>query len=455
MAFDDGQLFDVANERHHDFQFDFDTLELQFAGRLHHGPHLHAVDVRVRNSQAAATVPEHRVGFPHILHPAAHLPGRAPHVGRQFAYFLQRPRQEFVQGRIQQADRDRQATHDAQNGFEVVLLHGKDLIQRFLAGFVSTGHDHPPHRHQTVLGEKHVLRAAQADALCSEATGDVGVLRRIRVAAHAQATKAVGPLHQFGKVAPEVGCHQRRLPQDNLACCAVQGQSVAGLDGLVADAAVTGAFVDYQIAAANDATFAHAARHHRGMAGHASAGRQDALRSVHAADVFRRRFVTNEQDTGTVFVPADGVLRREHGLAACRPGRSRQPSSQHLQRSLRVNHRMQQLVDLRRLHAHYRFAAVDQPFVRHLHRDTNGGRRRAFAGPRLQQVQGAVLYGELNVLHVAEMQLQPLAHLRQFVVDFGKAVTQRGQWLRVANAGHHVFTLRVGKKFAKQVFLAA
>ena len=47
--------------------------------------------------------------------------------------------------------------------------------------------------------------------------------------------------------------------------------------------------VDLQRLAAGDAHLAHLARHQRGVAGHAAARGEDALRGGHAADVLRRR----------------------------------------------------------------------------------------------------------------------------------------------------------------------
>ena len=176
---------------------------------------------------------------------------------------------------------------------------------------------------------------------------------------------------------------------------------------------------------------------------------------MHAADVLRGRLIADEQDAGAVFVTPHGVLGGKHGLAARRPRRCRQAAAQDLQRRLRVDHGVQQLVDLRRLHARHRLAAVDQPLVHHLHRDAHRGRRRTLAGACLQQVQRAILHGELDILHVAVMPLQPLAYLRQLGVDGGKAMAQRRQRLGIANAGHHVLTLRVGQELAEQVLLAA
>ena len=122
------------------------------------------------------------------------------------------------------------------------------------------------------------------------------------------------------------------------------------------------------------------------MARHAAARRQDALGGVHAADVLGRRLVADEQNAGAIFLPPHGVLGGKDGLAARCSRRRRQTPAQDLQRRLRVDHGVQQLVDLRRLHAHHRLAAVDQTLLRHLHRDAYRGRRRAFAGACLQQI---------------------------------------------------------------------
>ena len=56
------QLADRGDQRDHDLGDDAEALVLdQFAGGLHDGPHLHVVDLRVGDAQAAAAVAEHRV----------------------------------------------------------------------------------------------------------------------------------------------------------------------------------------------------------------------------------------------------------------------------------------------------------------------------------------------------------------------------------------------------------
>src|SRR6266545_1270596 len=56
-------LTDGARERNHDLRLDLDPPPGAGAGGLDDGPHLHVVDLRERDAQAAAAVPQHRVEF--------------------------------------------------------------------------------------------------------------------------------------------------------------------------------------------------------------------------------------------------------------------------------------------------------------------------------------------------------------------------------------------------------
>ena len=76
---------------------------------------------------------------------------------------------------------------------------------------------------------------------------------------------------------------------------------------------------------------------------------------------------------------------------------------------------MEQLLELQRIDAHQRGAPIDQFFLRHLDRRAHRGLGRAFAVARLQHEELAALDGELHVLHVAEMFLQPGRDFQQFL----------------------------------------
>ena len=68
---------------------------------------------------------------------------------------------------------------------------------------------------------------------------------------------------------------------------------------------------------------------------------------------------------------------------------------------------MQQLVELLGSHAQHGASRVDQAFVDHVGGDAHRRGGRALAGARLQQIESPALDGELDVLHVAEVILEP------------------------------------------------
>ena len=80
---------------------------------------------------------------------------------------------------------------------------------------------------------------------------------------------------------------------------------------------------------------------------------------------------------------------------------------------------MQQLVDLRRLDALDGLVLSDELFVDHIDRDLDGGLGGPLGGASLQHPELALLDGELEILDVAVMLLQPLGIRLEFAVDIG------------------------------------
>ncbi len=73
-------------------------------------------------------------------------------------------RQEFVQRRVEQLDRDRQSLHDLEQPDEVLALHRKKFRERRAAALLIISENHFAHGENPVFIEKHVLGAAEADA---------------------------------------------------------------------------------------------------------------------------------------------------------------------------------------------------------------------------------------------------------------------------------------------------
>ena len=132
---------------------------------------------------------------------------------------------------------------------------------------------------------------------------------------------------------------------------------------------------------------------------------------------------------------------------------------------------MEQLFELHRLDAQHRRAAIDELLLRHLDRRADRGLCGAFAVARLEHEELAALDGEFEVLHVAEMALQPRRDFHQLAIRDGKTLFQRGvlraalvfadvaapgpfapggeaDLTRRANSSDHVLALRVGQKLA-------
>ena len=130
-------------------------------------------------------------------------------------------RQELVERRVEQADRDRQAGHRLEDPLEVGLLERQEPVERVAASFLVAREDHLLHDGQPILAEEHVLGAAEADALRAELARLRGVLGVVGVRAHLQAARLVGPLEERLEVLVDVGRHERDGADDDAAGGAV------------------------------------------------------------------------------------------------------------------------------------------------------------------------------------------------------------------------------------------
>ena len=350
------------------------------------------------------------------------------------------------------------SVHGAKDADEIVALHGQQLAQRGAAVFLVVGENHGPHVRQTVFGKEHVLGAAQADAFGAERPRLQSIARNVGVGAHSHAAEGLGPAHelqQFGIVGPRGNGVE--LAVDDAAGGAVERNPVALFQHLAVDAHLAGLLVHVDVAGAGDAALAHAASDHGGVAGHAATRGQNAGRDFHAADVFRRGFAAHQDQLRAAVLVE--LLHRfvggEDDLSDRRARRCRQSGREHFDLlALLVEARHQEVVKLVGLDAEDGFFLRDQPFLHHLDGDANRGATGALAVARLQHVQAAVLDGELEVLHVAIVFFQPRGDFAQLVVDVGLDLLQFGDVYRGANAGDHVFALRVHQELAVELLHA-
>ena len=264
----------------------------------------------------------------------------------------------------------------------------------------------------------------------------------------------VGPLQEGGQVAGHLGGDQRQLAVEHLAGAAVDGQPLPLAHREAVDAGrVAG---DHHLLAARDARGAHAARHHCRVRGHAAGRGEDALGGMHAADVLGRGLAPHQQHALALLDPLLGGLGGEHHLPGSRARRGVEPGGQHRCRRarLRPDHRVQALVEQIGGHAADRLLLRDEPLVHHVDGQLDGSRPGALAVAGLQQEQAPLLDGELHVLHVAVVFLEPPSYLLQLRHHLRGRVTQLAERQRGADSGHHVLALGVDQVLAVEGVLA-
>mmetsp|Transcript_6723 Transcript_6723/g.17216 ORF Transcript_6723/g.17216 Transcript_6723/m.17216 type:complete len:986 (-) Transcript_6723:44-3001(-) len=448
-----------AHQRHHDVGLHADPLRLHLARRLQDGTHLHAADLRVRDGQAAPAEPQHGVHLRQLLDALHHLALRGARVRGQARHDLVQVAvgQELVQRGVQQADGHRAPAHDAEDALEVAALEGQQVVQRLLARLGVRRHDHAPHATQALAGaEEHVLGADQADALGAVSPCRHGVLRRVGVGQHLERAVRVHPGHELPEVAADGGGRQLGGAADHLARGAVQRHPVALVQLHAAEGKPAVLLVHDELGAAGHARLAPAARHHRGVAGHAPARRQDALRRVHAAHVLGGGVHAHQDALLALRVQVLSRLRVEHHLPHGGAGGGRQAHADDVRgvRSLVLELRVQQLVDVRGLHDLDGLLDVDHALRHQVHGNLHGPGARALAPAGLQHVQLPLLHRELDVLHVAVVLLQQLRVADQVLKRVRQRLLHGEDVLGRADARHHVLALRVHQVLTVQQVLA-
>ncbi len=232
-------------------------------------------------------------------------------------------RQELVQRRIEQANRDGQRLHGLEETDEILPLHGEQLLECVAAGVFGIRENHGADVLDAALSEEHVLGAAEADAFRPEGTGLLGVARHIGIGADLELAQRVGPTHELDEIGI-VGTRGNRLQLalDDAARGAVERYPVAVAEGLALDAQFLAGLVHLAVACAGNAALTHAAGDDGGVRGHAAARGENAGRDFHATDVLGRGLATDEDDGVhvAVHVRLHSFFRGEDNLAYRRAG---------------------------------------------------------------------------------------------------------------------------------------
>ena len=383
-------------------------------------------------------------------------------------------RQELVQRRIEQADRHRPVAHRLEQMLEVLPLNIEQLGECLLAIGFRRREDHLADFGQMV--EEHVLGPAQADPFGSERDGDLGIVR-LGVGSDVERAELVRPLHQLSVPAVHFGLFRLLVAGEDvhhlgggrvdlavvdLAGEPVDRDPVALFENGLADGDGSLFVVDVEGRATADARLAHLPGDESRVGGRTAESRQDSLGDLHAAQVFGRRFATDEDQLHVVVgVPLLlGIGGMEDDLARRRPRTGVDPLREQtiiflslLFRS-GIEDRLQQLIQVVRWNPPLLFDGglrIDQSFVHQVDGDPHGGETGPLGVAGLQHPDVSFLDGELDVLHVFIVLLQRLADVVELLVPFGHVVLERlFDPLGRAGAGHDVFPLGVDEVVAAE-----
>ena len=212
----------------------------------------------------------------------------------------------------------------------------------------------------------------------------------------------------------------------------------------------------HDVAAAGYAAGAHAARNNRRVGGHAAANGQDALCVVHALDIFRGGFQTDQNNLLALLAFLGGFLSGEDNLAAGSARGSSQTGADLfcvLER-LCVKLWVQQRVKLFWIdHADGLFLG-DHALVHQVAGDLDGSGSGSLAVSGLQHVELAVFDGELHILHVSVVFLQAVSNVVELLINLWHNGFQLVDLLWGTNAGDNVLALCVDQELAEQLVLA-
>ena len=362
-------------------------------------------------------------------------------------------RNEFVERRIQETDGNRAAFQCFVQSFKVALLHRFDLCQSSLSLFYGVRADHFTECCDSVSLEEHVLGTAQTDTFCTQLTSLLCVSRRISVGTNLQGSVLVCPAHNTAEGAGDGSVYSRDDAVVDVTGRTVDGDVVALVEGLASQLELLVLFVHLDVAAAGYTAGTHTTSNNGSVRSHTATNRQDTLRCLHAGDVFRRGFQTNQDYLFALCVPSLSVVSSEDDLTAGSTRGSAQAlahRSSGLQ-SLGIELRVQQGVQVSRVDHQNCFFFGLVAFVYQVASDLQCSLSGSLTVTALQHVQLLVFNSEFHILHVVIVVLQSITNLDEFIVSFREFLCHLSDRHRSTNAGNNIFALCVDQELTHQL----
>src|SRR5688572_16146783 len=182
---------------------------------------------------------------------------------------------------IEEPHTDGPGAHGREDRRVVAGLEVDEAGEGLAAIVLVLAHDQAAQRYEPLLGEEHMFRAREANALRAETERRRNRLQRFRVSAHLDLAGGVRPVEEARDRATDVRLAERQRAHIDAAVGAVDGDAVAGAELLLADAAGVFHDVKAEIADARDAGTANDTGDDGRVARHAAARGEDAGRRFH------------------------------------------------------------------------------------------------------------------------------------------------------------------------------
>ena len=298
-----------------------------------------------------------------------------------------------------------------------------------------------------------MLGTAQTDTFCTQFASLLCVSRSISVGTNLQSSVLVCPAHNAAECAGDGSVNSRDNAVIDVTGRTVDRNVVALVEGLSSQFELLVFFVHLDVTAAGYTAGTHTTSNNGSVRSHTAADSQDTLRCLHAGDVFRRGFQTNQNNLFALCVPSFCIVSSEYDLTAGSTRGSTQTlahRSSSLQ-SLGIELRVQQGVQVSRIDHQNCFFFCLMAFIYEVASDLQSSLCGSLTVTALQHVQLLVLDSEFHILHVVIVVFQGITNLDEFIVSFREFLCHLSDRHRSTNAGNNVFALCVDQEFAHQL----
>ncbi len=192
------------------------------------------------------------------------------------------------------------------------------------------------------------------------------------------------------------------------------------------------------------------------MRSHAAECSQNSLGEVHALDIFRRGFLTNQDDLFLVLAMLCSSVSSEVNSTCASTGRCGQALCNHgsLLDGSSIEVGVQQAVELLGFNLQHSFFFAQHALIHQINGDLQSSLSGTLAVTGLQHEELATLDGVLHILHITIVIFQGLGDLHELVIHFRHLLMQLRDGLRRTDASHNVLALCVQQVLAVQLLLA-